>query len=449
MARDKKESSQISDQERESQYSFIQETIRPKKHNKTKKMLSSLGMAIVFGFVACLVFCISYPFLSKYFRVEKNPIVLGGNQVVPQQAIVPQASIASTKKPETVKTSETVKTPEATKSPEVTKEPKKNADIEDYLSMYNDIGTKINEIKKTMVTIKQFRAGTSVTQQSYENNNKFAGVVIAKTSDQVIILSCTNQLKAENRVTICFDESVMVDGKIVGSYDELGITILSVELAMLPDKTYQECEAAYLDGGYYVQIGQPIVALGYLDGSIEMQQLGFISSEVNQNYITDNQVRGFYTSINVSDSGNGFIFNMKGELIGLIVNGNKKVLTLGTSNCLSMSDMSPIIQKLVNKEKFAYFGIRAKGVQNVVTSDAKESSGVFVTDVIAESPAFEAGILSGDIIQMIDDQEVNTMSQFNEIISKYKDKTSIKVKLLRNIGTKAKEQSVEIKLGTK
>lgn len=441
MARDKKDSSQISDQERESQYSFIQETIRPKKHNKVRKLISSLGMAIVFGFVACLTFCISYPFLSKYFQVEKNPIVLGGKQEATlTQATPSQATVLPTKNPEIVKT------PEITKPPEVTKEPEKNADIEDYLSMYSDIGTKIANIRKSMVTVKQFKAGTSVTQQSYENNNNYAGLVIAKTSDQIIILTCSNQLKSENKIMIRFNEQVMVDGKIVGSYDELGVTIISVDVTVISKEIYQQCGVAYMDAGYIVQTGQPVIGLGYLDGSTDMQEIGFISSGTNQIYITDNQLRGFYTTMNVGDSGNGFIFNMTGEVIGLITDGNKRVLTLGANNCLSMSDMSPIIQKVVNREKFVYFGIRARGVQNVIESDSETNNGVFVTDVIAESPAFEAGILSGDIIRVVEDQEVNSMSEFNGIISQYSEKDKIKVKLLRNIGAKAKEQTVEIKL---
>lgn len=69
--------------------------------------------------------------------------------------------------------------------------------------------------------------------------------------------------------------------------------------------------------------------------------------------------------------------------------------------------------------------------------------GVYVSEVLAGSPAEKAGFKSGDIIIKAEGQEIKTMDELNTIKYKYKIGDTFKVTVLRD----SKEVELSVVLG--
>src|SRR5574344_1724613 len=57
-------------------YTFIQETMRPKKKTKWKKLVFTIVLGVTFGGVACFTFCAFYPVFSDLLNLKQDSISL-------------------------------------------------------------------------------------------------------------------------------------------------------------------------------------------------------------------------------------------------------------------------------------------------------------------------------------------------------------------------------------
>ena len=73
--------------------------------------------------------------------------------------------------------------------------------------------------------------------------------------------------------------------------------------------------------------------------------------------------------------------------------------------------------------------------------DLNADEGVIIIEVSPNSPASSAGLMSGDIIEKIDDQNIESMSQLKKVLYKYNKGDSATLNIIRN-GSKKK---IEIK----
>jgi serine protease Do len=77
--------------------------------------------------------------------------------------------------------------------------------------------------------------------------------------------------------------------------------------------------------------------------------------------------------------------------------------------------------------------------------DSEDGKGVKVIDVDEEGNASKAGIKEDDIITEVDGKEVNGADEVAKIIKESKDKTLVKIKLLR----KGKTENIDVRMPRK
>lgn len=77
--------------------------------------------------------------------------------------------------------------------------------------------------------------------------------------------------------------------------------------------------------------------------------------------------------------------------------------------------------------------------------DTEDGKGVKVIDVDEDGNASKAGIREDDILTEVDGKSVNSTDEVAKIVKESKDKTSVKIKLLRN----GKTENVEVKIPRK
>ncbi len=94
------------------------------------------------------------------------------------------------------------------------------------------------------------------------------------------------------------------------------------------------------------------------------------------------------------------------------------------------------------EEEVAYLGVKVRELDDALKTCLGVDKGVLVEDVVVGSPADEAGIKIGDIIQKINDKEINSENDLEEAI---KDKAGKKVKIL--IIRRGKKKEIKVKIG--
>ncbi|HPR61989.1 MAG TPA: PDZ domain-containing protein, partial [Prolixibacteraceae bacterium] len=141
-------------------------------------------------------------------------------------------------------------------------------------------------------------------------------------------------------------------------------------------------------------------------------------------------------AVNPGNSG-GALVNTRGELVGI----NTAIASrTGSYSGYSFAVPVSIVHKVVEDLKEygevqrALLGVRIQTVNAELANELKleKVQGVYVASVEPDGAANEAGIKEGDVIVTINNSKVNTSSELQEQISKYRPGQKVTVKVLRD-----------------
>ncbi|NLZ53737.1 MAG: trypsin-like serine protease [Thermoanaerobacteraceae bacterium] len=122
-------------------------------------------------------------------------------------------------------------------------------------------------------------------------------------------------------------------------------------------------------------------------------------------------------SINPGNSG-GPLVNGKGEIIGINTVKASQAEAIGFS--IPINIVRPIINSIVEKGRFdkPYLGIEGidREIAQVMNLKVTVDSGVYVAGVEKGSPAYKAGIKTGDIITKLANERVSSMAKLRQVM---------------------------------
>jgi S1-C subfamily serine protease len=154
--------------------------------------------------------------------------------------------------------------------------------------------------------------------------------------------------------------------------------------------------------------------------------------------------------INPGNSG-GPLVNLAGQVIGLntLVAGQAEpgVQAQGIGFAISMAAAKPVADQLVATGKVVHASL---GIQYVPLSPSiayrlgiQQTEGIVVADVVAASPADDAGIRPRDVITAVDNTRLKSDADFAQFMSQHKPGDEVTLTVLRN----NKPTPVKVKLG--
>ena len=197
--------------------------------------------------------------------------------------------------------------------------------------------------------------------------------------------------------------------------------------ADITDSTWSSIKVSVLGNSNAVRQGGIVLALGDMYGYAYGASRGTVSSVEYKETFFDRECDVIATDIPVSAGGTGVLFNLDGEVIGMISPSVWDEEESTTAKAYAISDLKTVIEILANDESVPYIGIYGAAV----TSDLQEQGmpeGIYVVDVDPESPAMEAGIQSGDIICEAVREEVSGIGAFQSTILKTKTGDMIRLR---------------------
>ena len=247
------------------------------------------------------------------------------------------------------------------------------------------------------------------------------------------------------------DEKAKVEVALEGSEEWIPATLVGydkvTDLAVIKiDKT--GLQAAEFGTSSNLKVGDIAVAIGNpLGQDFAGTVTSGIISALNRTITTDGRTYKLIQTDAAINSGNsgGALANSKGEVIGI---NTVKVVATGVEGigfAIPSDEAVPIIKELIENKKVARPSIGISGI-NVTEAISKAYNlrmGIYVNEVLENSPASKAGFKAGDIIIKAEGQEVKTMDELNTLKYKHKIGDEFKVTVLRD----SKEVELTVVLG--
>ena len=162
--------------------------------------------------------------------------------------------------------------------------------------------------------------------------------------------------------------------------------------------------------------GDAVIALGNIFGYADGMSYGVVSASNYKATFFDGECAVIATDIPAEEQGTGMLFNMDGEVVGMISSSVWNDTGKNVVNAYGISDLKPIIELLINGKSVPYIGIYGTTVTEQLAEEHKMPSGIYVADVDPDSPAMAAGIQIGDIICEASGEEIKDIAAYQNIV---------------------------------
>ena len=332
----------------------------------------------------------------------------------------------------TVAPAEATDEPEITDAPaDVTAEPEQQTGA--MTSIDGNVVQGIYELaKKQVVGITSEITYTNFFGQISAASVSGTGFII---SDDGYII--TNNHVIENARQGGYDVSVLTyDGteytaEIVG-YDEANdIAVLKIDATGLTPVTMGSADDIVVGNAVY-PVGNPL-------GELNFTMTSGIISATDRTITTDTDsvpINMFQidAAVNAGNSG-GPVYDSDGEVIGVVTAKTSATGVEGLGFAIPIEDASHIADQLIEYGYVvdrATMGVSAYTVPESVADRYGMVPGAYVTNVVENSPAAEAGIQERDIITAVDDKTVAGSTELTAIVRGYSVGDTAQITLWRN-----------------
>ena len=211
----------------------------------------------------------------------------------------------------------------------------------------------------------------------------------------------------------------------VGFDDRNDIALLRIEAEGLPYATLGSSDDLIV-GDQVVAIGNP---LGELTATLTV---GYISAK-ERDVTTDGTIINMLqtdAAINAGNSG-GPLFNMKGEVVGIITAKYSGSTSSGAS-IEGIGFAIPIDDVLDKIQQIKEHGYVSTPYMGVSVDNRNAGIGAYVVSVESDGSAFAAGIRAGDIIMSLGDYQVISVEYLTKVLKNFKVGDTTTVTVLRN-----------------
>jgi serine protease Do len=287
----------------------------------------------------------------------------------------------------------------------------------------------------------RFFGGQGGQQGPIRERSLGSGVIV---DSKGYIVTNRHVVEKADRIRVRIDEDppgVLHDAKLIGADQETDLAVIKIE-------TDKALPVAKLGNSDSMQVGDWVLAVGSPFGLSETVTAGIVSAK-GRNIVPNRQFQSFIqtdAAINPGNSG-GPLVNMAGEVIGI----NTAILTdtnayAGVGFALPSNTVVNVYNQLIGPDHRVArgsIGIEFAAQENpAIARVYGVNSGVTISNVIAGTPADEAGLQVGDTIVSVDGKAVKNGDELVSDIAGRKPGTKVTLGFVRN--GKKKESVVTV-----
>ena len=397
---------------------FITEKIIKKDKSRYINLMKLLLSAVVFGVVAMATALFTRPGLEKFIvksTTEKETISIEKDTTVFQNST------------EVIGTEDT----EAFKNIAESIIDEHSYDEEDVKAMYKVLANLANDLDSCVTAIHSIKNEKDWFDNLIESGHYYSGLVIAKTENEVLVLCPVQAIDAADTINVSFKNNYSKQATVKSADGHIGLAILSVDTSDADNGIKEGIEVIALGNSYLVSRGDIALAIGSPTGFNYSTGYGWVSYISKDVSIVDSSAMFMHTSLALDNAKGSFLVNTSGELIGIATSAYPSESSTGVA--IGISDLKARLEYMINAMPAAYIGIKPIDI-NAKAKESGVPEGIYVTEVVADSPSYISGIQVGDVISEIDGIKVSSTAAYKEVIDKLTVGKEINIKLYRDNG---------------
>lgn len=394
---------------------FIREKIKKKPINK-KKLFKRIGVGVL-----CILVCLILMFgLTKW--MERN--------------------VQTGLEEESIETENNTENTEETEIP-----PDYSLSLSDYQSLQNALYSIGEDVNKSVVTLSGEELNEEWTGEVYENTWENSGFILSEDDDYLYILTETCLVEDIANVKVGFIDGTSAQGILLNKDSNTGLAVLTVEKRLLKTETKQTITVAKLGNSDKIESGSIVIALGSPLGTNYSILSGNIMSLESKMTLKDKNYSLLATDIVVSRNGSGMLVDINGEVIGIMAQNFSGAEEMGALTTVAINDVKPTIDALLNGKTIPYIGLYITTVTDEISKEYNIPKGVFIKEVVTESPAMKAGLQSGDVITSVNGTDILTDEEYSEKIEKLISGTTCEIQVKRQSGNEYYDVTCVVEIG--
>jgi Do/DeqQ family serine protease len=281
-----------------------------------------------------------------------------------------------------------------------------------------------------------------------------SGVII---SDDGYIVTNNHVVAGADEVNVTLSDRKSYTAKVVGADPSYDLAVIKIDAKGLPFMLYGNSAD--------VKIGQWVLAIGYplnLETKVTAGIISAKSRSLGLNRDKDGRAAGAVESylqtdaaVNMGNSG-GALTNTDGKLIGInAAIASRTGYYQGYSYAIPVDIVKKVVSDLIKygSVQRGYIGAmfvdpgsmsaKEKEANNIPLS----ADGLYITDLDKSGAAIQAGMKPGDIIRKLNGNDVQSSSELQEQISRYKPGDKISITYERNGAVKTVQVTLKNSAG--
>ena len=288
----------------------------------------------------------------------------------------------------------------------------------------DSIVNAVEKVSESVVNIASVRMMQDQLFRVFPVQGVGSGIVIDSRGH---ILTNNHVIDGTDRLRVTFGDSKQVNAKVIGTDEETDLAVVRAELHDINSNGKDEVklQPANFGNSEELKVGQIVMALGNpfgLTGGPTVTA-GIISS-LNRNVQFENGILELVqtdTAINPGNSG-GPLINTKGEVVA--INTAKIPYGQGIGFAVPINTVKSVLTDLVENGHVTrpWLGISTVKLNSRIASFYRLPlvHGALIVNVEPYSPAENAGLRRGDIIEEINGNKIENPSQISSYIRKKK-----------------------------
>jgi len=296
----------------------------------------------------------------------------------------------------------------------------------------------IPEVKESVVSIN-VTATTGRGMGRGEIPGSGSGFIFAEDADYVFIATNNHVVENTNTILISLDDEDSVPARIVGYDRASDVAVIVASRADL-----REIDAQYtvadLGDSDSLRMGDSVIAIGNAMGEGQTVTRGIISALSLSIEIPDARNRLTLdvlqtdAAVNRGNSG-GPLINQHGEVIGIVTAKLIGADIEGMGYALPINNVYYLLMDILEtgSVRRAFIGIVHTEISEQFRSVWNfPSTGILVTEIFEDSPAYEAGLLPRDLIVQFDDRRIASTDDLRAALEATRPGTEVTLGIYRD-----------------
>lgn len=289
-------------------------------------------------------------------------------------------------------------------------------------------------VEKVMPSIVSINSTDIITQYDIFFGRRYStpvegsgsGIIIGQNDTSILIVTNNHVVDSAQEIEAVFFDDSKVKANIKGADPRSDLAVIEVAIKDIPKETLSTIKVARIGDSDKLKAGEMVIAIGNALGYGQSVTVGYVSAlnrEITNQGITMNLIQTD-AAINPGNSG-GALINIHGEVVGINSLKFADTRVEGMGYAIPISDAIPMINllmtnKVLDVAEMGFLGISVETAQNVTRDLANQFNmpvGIFINDIIENSPAEEAGLKSGHIIVAFNKMKVETIDDLVNMLT--------------------------------